>query len=162
MILRRALFVMMLSAVPGWTQNAPDPEQIFADWRVLCDGDQCQMWQTASAGDEGPQVFLISISHDDKTGRDYAVMTVPVGVYLAPGIELRVDNRAPFKVLYEVCDQTGCHAGFALHGAVLGAFRKGLDARVRVWTAKERAVEFPVSLSGFTKAHQYFRTEGAG
>ena len=46
-------------------------------------------------------------------------MTLPVGVYLRHGIELRVDQRRPFKVHCEVCDQTLCHAGFKLDGVVL-------------------------------------------
>ncbi len=139
-------------------------EEVFSDWRVLCHPVEkdvaCQMMQSVAAEENGPPVFLLSVSDDEDTGQRYAVITVPVGVYLAPGIELHVDNRRPFKVLYEVCDQLGCHAGFRMKGDVLAAFRKGLEVKARVWTARDKAVDFPVSLRGFTAAYNQFRTAG--
>lgn len=139
-------------------------EEVFSDWRVLCQPVEqnavCQMMQSVAAEESGPPVFMLSVSDDEDTGQSYAVMTVPVGVYLAPGIELHVDNRRPFKVLYEVCDQLGCHAGFRMDGDVLSAFRKGLEVKARVWTARDKAVDFPVSLRGFTAAYNQFRTAG--
>ncbi|WP_170334046.1 invasion associated locus B family protein [Ruegeria arenilitoris] len=143
----------------------PQPtEEVFSDWLVLCQPAErdavCQMMQSVAAEENGPPVFLMSVSDDENTDRSYAVMTVPVGVYLAPGIELHVDNRRPFKVLYEVCDQFGCHAGFRMEGDVLSAFRKGLEVKARVWTARDKAVDFPVSLRGFTAAFSRFSTAG--
>jgi Invasion protein B, involved in pathogenesis len=141
-------------------------EQNFTDWRVLCQSpgetSTCQMLQSATTGDDGSAVFLLSISPGQDAASSYAVMTVPLGVYLAPGIEIHVDRRRPFKVLYEVCDRTSCHAGFELSGAVLDAFRQGLDAKVRVWTAKAQAVEFPVSLRGFSAAYHHYQEQVSG
>lgn len=121
------------------------------------------MLQSVAASEGGPPVFLLSISEGQNAnqGADYAIMTVPVGVYLAPGIEIHVDQRRPFKVLYEVCDASGCHAGFKLAGPVLTALRQGIGAKMHVWTAKTQAVAFPVSLRGFSAAYTYFQTGGA-
>lgn len=143
--------------------NQPD-EHVFTDWRVLCQSVEeattdCQMLQSASTSADGPAVFLLSVSTGRDTGANYAVVTVPVGVYLTPGIEIRVDQHRPFKVLYEICDRAGCHAGFKLSGSVLNAFRQGVDAKVRVWTAKTQAVEFPVSLRGFSAAYRYYQDQ---
>ncbi|WP_170419203.1 invasion associated locus B family protein [Ruegeria atlantica] len=139
-------------------------EKVFSDWRVLCqpaaESTVCQMVQSVAAEENSPPIFLMSVSEAEGTGQSYAVMTVPVGVYLAPGIELHVDNRRPFKVLYEVCDQLGCHAGFQMNGNVLSAFRKGLEVKARVWTARDKAVDFPVSLRGFTAAYRHLGAEG--
>ena len=147
--------ILFQSAASAQVAEPQPTEEVFSDWRVLCQpskqGETCQMVQSAAAQTDGPPVFLMSVS--EATDQSYAVMTVPVGVYLAPGIELHVDNRRPFKVLYEVCDQLGCHAGFRLSGDVLSAFRRGLDVRARVWTARDKAVDFPVSLRGFIAAH---------
>jgi len=158
--------VLAGSAGLAQTAEPESTEAVFSDWRVLCqataDKPACQMVQSASAAEDGPPVFLLSISEAGDARDSYAVMTVPVGVYLAPGIELHVDNRRPFKVLYEVCDQLGCHAGFRLNGQVLSAFRKGLEVRARVWTGRNKAVDFPLSLRGFTAAHDHFRTAGDG
>lgn len=158
----------LLIGQSAFAENAPAQtvEQVFTDWRVACQPQAatstCQMLQTASAEKDGPTVFLLSISEGKDTGSSYAVVTVPIGVYLAPGIELRVDNRRPFKVLYEICDRAGCHAGFKLSGSVLNAFRQGLDAKVRVWTGKSQAVEFPVSLRGFSAAYRHYQEQVSG
>ncbi len=142
----------------------PSADEVFSDWRVLCQPVEqdvaCQMIQSVAAEENGPPVFLLSVSDDEDTDLSYAVITVPVGVYLAPGIELHVDKRLPFKVLYEVCDQLGCHAGFRMNGDVLAAFRRGLEVKARVWTARDKAIDFPVSLRGFTAAYNRFRTAG--
>ena len=147
------------------TATPTGESKVFSDWQVLChvtgDARSCQMLQSAPANKGGQAVLLLSVSpgQEGASKNDYAVMTVPVGVYLAPGIEIRVDNKRPFKVLYEVCDRAGCHAGFKLSGAVLTAFQKGNEAKVRVWTAKSKAVEFPVSLKGFSNAYRHYRGE---
>lgn len=161
MITGLALFQSTALAQVAGPQSA---EEVFSDWRVLCQQVEndvaCQMMQSVAAEENGPPVFLLSVSSSEDAGQSYAVITVPVGVYLAPGIELHVDKRRPFKVLYEVCDQLGCHAGFRMNGDVLSAFRKGLEVRARVWTARDKAIDFLVSLRGFTAAYNQFRTAG--
>jgi invasion protein IalB len=156
-----AVFLVLGQFAAAQSSSVDPDEQVFTDWRVLCqpsgETSTCQMLQSASASEDGPTVFLLSISPGEDAGTSYAVVTVPVGVYLAPGIEIRVDRRRPFKVLYEICDLSGCHAGFKLSGSVLNAFRQGVDAKVRVWTAKTQAVEFPVSLRGFSAANRYYQ-----
>ncbi len=151
-------FTLFQSAALAQMAEHSPTEEVFSDWRVLCQRSAqntiCQMVQSVAAEENGPPVFLISVSDNEGAGNHYAVMTVPVGVYLAPGIELYVDGRRPFKVLYEVCDLLGCHAGFRIDGDVLSAFRKGLEVKARVWTARDKAIDFPVSLHGFTAAYE--------
>lgn len=158
----RTCLVLAISFLSSGIAFAEDAAEVaFTDWRVTCQavdaGKACQMLQTGAARGEGQDAFLLSISRNDDT--NYGVMTLPVGVYLRHGIELRVDQRRPFKVHYEVCDQTLCHAGFKLDGAVLRAFRQGLTATARVWVGSTQAVEFPISLRGFSAAFNYYQTE---
>ena len=149
---------------PGAAQELQSKQ--FEDWQVICEAagpqTECQMLQSARAGAQSASVFLLSISPGPDLQQSYAVMTVPVGVYLRPGVEIHIDRRRPFKVLYEICDTSGCHAGFKLSGPVLEAFRQGLDAKVRVWTAQDKAVDFPVSLRGFSAGFQYYKAEISG
>ncbi|WP_299288156.1 invasion associated locus B family protein [uncultured Tateyamaria sp.] len=156
------------SAGSGWAQATPVSasvdEQQFSDWRVVCStGDApktCQLLQAAQAAPGAADVFLLTIT-PDAAADDFAVITVPLGVYLVPGIEIQVDERRPFKVLFEICDQRACYAGFRLAGPVFAAFRQGLDAKVRVWTGREKAVEFPVSLRGFSAAMAHYEAQTA-
>ncbi|AQZ50952.1 Invasion protein B, involved in pathogenesis [Martelella mediterranea DSM 17316] len=159
-----AACLSLLPRVVFSQEGKPPQVEFFGDWELICaaaDDHTCQMAQSAAAG-EGDPVFLLSIAPAKDRATDYAVASAPLGVYLANGIEIRIDGGHPFKVLYEVCDRESCHAGFRLSGAVLSAFRKGLDAGFRVWTAKDRAVDFDMSLRGFSAAYAEYRAKVTG
>ena len=76
----------------GQSAFAQPDGQVFTDWRVLCQSAEetmttCQMLQSASASEDGSTVFLLSISPGGNAGANYAVVTVPTGVYLAPALK---------------------------------------------------------------------------
>lgn len=133
---------------------ADEVVHVHQDWRVVCrpvdKTSSCRMLQTLPAQVGGDDVFLLSVEHPPGAQVATAVVSVPLGVYLAPGIAIHIAGQRPFKALYEICDQTSCHAGFVLKGPVLQAFKRGSSATFRVWTEASKAVEFPVSLNGFT------------
>lgn len=142
-------------------QDAVALQAAFEDWRLHCGtgaaAEKCQLTQAVATQEGDAPVFLLSISARPQERASYGVITVPVGVYLAHGVEIFVDKGRAFKVLFEVCDVNGCYAGFKLDGAILQAFRAGQSARFRVWTAKSQAVDFPISLNGFSAGWAAFQ-----
>lgn len=139
-------------------KNDDQSTETFDDWQVVCfQADECQMLQSLAVKEGGEKVFLISILNDKSRGAFFGIITLPLKVYLIPGILMAVDKKRPFKIAYELCDGKGCHAGFALSPQVLSALRRGNLAKVRVWTAEKRAIDFRVSLKGFTEAFRYLR-----
>lgn len=132
------------------------------DWSISCtqsskpDKQTCQMFQAPPSPDGGAPHFLVSVSATDK-GNLYGVITAPLSIYLVHGVEMQIDKRNRFKALFELCDTSGCHAGFRLSGSVLDAFRKGNAAQIRIWVSKSQAIEVPVSLQGFAKATQHLQ-----
>ncbi|SMX31824.1 invasion associated locus B family protein [Octadecabacter ascidiaceicola] len=165
------IFVLMFGlggALAAQEVSAPDTSsfttEVFGDWSVICttqtSGDRlCQLSQAVGVDGDEEQAFLLNISASEDGRKHFGVVTVPLGVYLAPGVELRVDARRPFRVLYEICDVQACYAGFEVSGQALSAFRRGLDARFRVWVGRDRAVEFPVSLRGFSAAWREYERQ---
>jgi invasion protein IalB len=136
----------------GWHAHATQPQA--GDWQVTCpDAARCQLTQVPAAPDGGAPHFLLAVSIAE-SGQLYGVVTAPLSVYLVPGIEFQVDRRQPFKALYEICDNLGCHAGFKLSGAVLDAFRKGNSARLRIAVSKTKAIDVSLSLKGFSEGLQ--------
>ena len=142
--------------------------QRFSDWELLCINPEapdeagrsdeaapdCRISQRLALEETGQTVFLLTGLPGDEPGTHVAIVSVPLRGYLAPGIELRVDSRDPVRILYETCDPSGCHAGFPLEGEILQAFRAGLTARFRVWTARDEPVDLDISLIGFTAAFE--------
>lgn len=137
---------------------APTVER-FDDWEVHCGEGasaaakgNCKAVQRLAVKDSGETVFLLTVLPDAGGKGLVGIVSVPLGGYLAPGIELSIDGRKPYKLLVETCNASGCHAGFALAGNVLAQMKAGSKAVFRVWTAKEKPADVTVSLAGFTKA----------
>jgi len=107
-------------------------ETRFGDWELVCppNGSQqaeikpgnagidvvggkstCRLQQAQAANAGRDIVFLFNIVRQDK--RNVAVVSVPLGVYLPAGLELRVDGGKARRAVFEACNLTGCHAGFA-------------------------------------------------
>ncbi len=153
------------------TAQASIETRRFDDWELVCrtpdteNGNAaqemasqgCRISQRLAIAESGETVFLLTGLPGDDAGSFVAIVSVPLRGYLAPGIELRVDSREPVRILYETCDPSGCHAGFPLEGAVLQAFRAGMTARFRVWTARDEPVDLDISLIGFTAAFEALR-----
>jgi invasion protein IalB len=135
--------------------------QRFEDWEVACaagprlpasqaTGD-CKAVQrlTVQGGDE--TVFLFTIVRGSH-GPPVAIVSMPLGGYIAPGLELSVDGKKPYKLLVETCNAAGCHAGFPLSGRIDKELRVGKLASFRLWTAKDKPTDLSVSLKGFSDA----------
>ncbi|MCA0256080.1 MAG: invasion associated locus B family protein [Proteobacteria bacterium] len=165
--LSRALSVLFLLAalMPVSLAHAasPTPAPATGVWIAKCDDEasraSCQLVQYAALRLGEAPLFMVTISRDAKTGKRFGIVTAPLRVYLAPGVRIVVDRKRPFKAAFELCDEAGCHAGFRFEGAVADAFRKGSRAEISVWTAKDKAVVFPLALNGLSAALETF--EGA-
>lgn len=141
----------------GWVGVAVCADSAAASasgsWQVTCpQTGGCQMVQPVAPKPGEKPALLAMLSKDETSGAVIGVITVPLKVYLVPGIRITVDGKRPFKAAFELCDEAGCHAGFRAKGAVLDALSRGKKAEVTVWTGKDRAVLFPLALDGFTSA----------
>ncbi len=165
-------FLVLQVSLASVAYAKPQSEK-FGDWTLLCpvsskssqhkaanskssspadEKDRCRLFQRYVVKDKpNATALLVTVVMSGKTKSPVAVVSVPKDVYLAPGIELAIDGKAKFKVLFETCNDSGCHGGFALSGAIIKAFKKGAVARHRIYDFKRRKIDVPVSLKGFTK-----------
>jgi invasion protein IalB len=137
--------------------------QPFGDWEVTCGSNnaadvaklsqssRCRAVQRLTVQDTGDTVFVLSVLPEGK-GKLVGIVSIPLGGYLVPGVELTVDQQKSYKLLIETCTSTGCHAGFPLTGRVEKEMRSGRQATFRVWTTKSKPADIPVSLKGFSDA----------
>jgi invasion protein IalB len=120
--------------------------------RDAADGDKklnCSLSQRLSATDAREVVFAVSVLPAAKKGQYAAILSAPLGGYLAPGMELKIDRGKPFKVLFETCNAGGCHGGFELGGRILKEMQSGKDLTIRLWTSKDKPVDVRIDLDGF-------------
>ena len=132
-------------------------EEKIGDWEFVCPAPvggakaKCRIVQNHTV-ENGQSALLVTILMDDAGKAPVAIVSVPKRVYLAPGIEMSVDGGPGFKLLYETCDDVGCHAGYKVAGDIAAALRKGSVATHKVFDQRQKPVTVPVSLKGFGKA----------
>jgi invasion protein IalB len=131
------------------------------DWQVFCKEatspavksmQNCRLVQSHAMDAEAKSIFMFSVMNDSAKGGLFALVTVPLEIYLAPGIVLEGENKKPYKVLYEICNMAGCHGGFKLTPEVLTLLKGAKPIVARVWTTTNKALSVSLSPKGFEEA----------
>jgi invasion protein IalB len=112
-------------------------------------GKNCRLLQSHALDPKGKTIFLLSIVFDKAKGGAFAIITVPLEIYLAPGIAIQGEAKQPYKVLYEMCNVAGCHAGFKLSDDLMRQFSGVKTLKTTIWTTTNRAITIPLSPKGF-------------
>ena len=81
-------------------------------------------------------------------------ITVPVGVALKNGLTIQADNYTSPVMKYRMCSREGCFVQLAPDNAVIEALTKaGPDAKVNIVADGGKTFALPLSLKGFSAAH---------
>lgn len=106
----------------------------------------CRLQQAQAVSGGKDVVFLFNIVMQRK--KTVAIISTPLNVYLPAGLELRIDGGGVRRAVFETCNVTGCHAGFALDGALLAGLRRGKALVVTLKDSKISKIPVRVSLTG--------------
>lgn len=117
----------------------------------------CKMTHRLTVKGSSDVVFLVTILPGTRAGQFVGIFSAPLGGYLTPGMEMRIDNKNPYKILFETCNSQGCHGGFELSKQILAQFNKGKDIKIRLWTGKNNSVDLKIDLDGFSHAFSALR-----
>jgi Invasion protein B, involved in pathogenesis len=80
------------------------------------------------------------------------LVSFPLGILLSTGWRYRIDGGSEAILPFEICDNTGCHAGVKLTPNLINAMKHGNEMKVTFFDAAQAPVEPVLSLTGFTKA----------
>lgn len=133
------------------------PDQTFNDWKVRCErapngGERCYMFQVLVRSESRDPILHIAIGRSQPGAQPVALLTLPLGVILPPGVTVQVDGGVSKKVPWEICARAGCRAAVPVDQSLLQAMRAGSRAMVGFVGPDRNEHELPVSLSGFTAA----------
>ncbi|MCZ7854115.1 invasion associated locus B family protein [Agrobacterium salinitolerans] len=131
----------------------------YGDWELVCkpqaaadtpkaESATCRLQQAQAVNGGKDVVFLFNIARQGK--QRVAIISTPLNVYLPAGLELKIDGGQTQRVIFETCNISGCHAGFALNGSLLGALRKGNVLTVALKDTKATTIPLKVSLNGIS------------
>ena len=170
---------MCVALVPSVVMSQQKGVETHKDWKVACDPrkdaqgneyQQCYMLQDWNQEAQRRRVLQVAIAYPGNVdGQVMAVFTMPLGVFLPPGVSMAVDKNAPSKFPFQRCESwpvrdsegnqrmdAGCKAAIRMPDELVNSFKRGNKANI-VFHAygpqgKTGPVNVPVSLSGFTSA----------
>lgn len=131
-------------------KNAPET---FGKWQLSCpDNHKCRIAQTIIQKKTEKTIVIARVFKDKGS---VLLISLPKGIFLAPGVSVRIDNKGKFyRYPFETCDDTGCHSGLKLSKRLLSALKRGNFASVIFYDSRQKPVLAKLSLEGFTKAYK--------
>lgn len=129
------------------------------DWRILCEAaagpgaERCALVQNVESA-ERPGfglVVMILKTPDNKTRMRVAV---PLGIFLPPGLGLRVDGEEIGNAPFWFCRPFACETEAIVTDEILDRLKKGSEALFILFERPEKGTGLIVSLNGFSAGHE--------
>ncbi len=150
-----------LTAQSSTDQDSAEIEtQQFGDWTLRClpaSATQlrtCHVSLHAFAEKSGKQVLQFRVGRFGQENNLGAVIFVPNGVRIPPGLRIQVDKRATRVYPFESCHPSTCQVRVALEGDFLEDLKAGLAGQVKFVNGTGEVLVVQVSLKGFSAALQ--------
>ncbi|MCU7837727.1 MAG: invasion associated locus B family protein [gamma proteobacterium symbiont of Taylorina sp.] len=156
--LRSVLFVLLsLTLVSANVQAKPENGKKFKDWTVVCEklptsGEEvCNIFQNVT-NEKQKIVLQVAIGYLPNVEKPQALLTMPLGVLLEPGLEFKGGSAKAIRLPFKVCVTNGCVAMTMLDDEIIKGMKAGNQGSVKIAVAKEKIIAIPISLKGFTAA----------
>ena len=149
--------IALLTAAAAPIGAGAQTQQRFKDWTVHCpeegEGDRCVMAQLLKNRENDESVLLMEVGYLGDSDQPMAQITVPLGVFLPAGVQIRVDDaKETGRLPYTVCDKVGCKAIARLDDEVLASMKAGTELITTLTSPSGGTATVSVSLFGFTAA----------
>ena len=128
------------------------------DWAVQCRKNQdgslssCFMFQRILLQDSADSLLQMTIDKPEDLSAPRAIIKIPLGTYLQPGISIDIDSKSPRNLDIEYCDKQGCYAALLLEAEILNLFKRSRLISVVFQNRSRQQIKLPISLEGFTSA----------
>ena len=164
-----AALCLVLAGAPenARSQDQPAPEkapenpqkvQRFEDWELRCEQKDkweektCYIAQNLKAEETGRRVLQILVARFGTEQALGALISVPIGIRLPPGVIMQIDEKPARRFPLERCTPQACQAQVRLDDKLLASLKAGASGRVTFHEASGQAVNVSFSLKGFTAA----------
>lgn len=152
-LLAAAVLLCQLGAATAATEG----EQTYGSWTAKCEAPKegqeggCFIYQNLVLKEGGQRVLQFAVGFVPDSQEPIALLSLPLGISLPPGVSLRIDSGEPTRFPVERCEPNGCRAGIKLKDTVVKAIAGGTKITVTFYDAKRQPIEVPLSLDGFSK-----------
>lgn len=145
-------------AVPtaAQAQNIEPTSETIQDWTLKCampqgaTAEQCILVQDRNDPSTQQPLMQVAAGLWGPERQRGLVITLPLGVTLPQGVELKVDETTTSRTPYVTCTPNGCQSHVLLDDALLQSMKSGGRGTVVFANSRGEAVPVNFSLSGFT------------
>jgi invasion protein IalB len=173
--LRRSLLIVLvgvLCLLVGWigrsvlTGPPSDSDTVTAydTWQVICPSAKakdgaCGIVREVIDDKTSQRVGRIALGREKGKKDETLVLTVPLGVFLRPGLGFRLGGEPVKSYQYSTCSAEGCMVVTPLDQKLRDTLLAAQDATLIIATPQDRdGIEFTFSMKGFVKAEKAYRT----
>lgn len=160
-----AVLLVAVHSMPAWAQSKDAeakaaPAQVFQDWKLQCEAKakRCYIFQRTDLQTSGQQVLNVVVGNLGPDGTHIMHFTVPLGIYIPPGIAMKIDDGDQINVPVHTCTPNGCEAILSLESKVLSTLESAKTTNVAFLDAVTRQqLTIGVSMAGFSDAYAALR-----
>lgn len=158
-----ATILLLAGTISGLAQQSPSLpggasslQETYEDWRVMCAQQNalppvCSTSQT-QVQKNGQRVLSIDLAGSNGSAKGNLIL--PFGLLLEAGVSLQANDEPMGEALpFKTCLPAGCIVPVVLDSKLIGAMSKGGALKIQAKAyGKEQAVNFQISLKGFSNA----------
>jgi len=141
-------------------QAEPQVRGTYKDWTVVCDTpaqlgrEICLIVQQKNMKGSNEPFIRVEIGYSPQNGEPLLLATIStsLGLTLAQGLEIQVDEREAVRFAFGSCIANGCVVAVNLTQEQVTSLKRGNEARFTFQDTQGRRITVPISLSGFTAA----------
>jgi invasion protein IalB len=155
-----------LAQAPSDQAAAPkeDVVKTVGDWQVRCFGVQnpnpCDMFWQVGNPNTGQREVAVSIAYAPSADRHLMVIIVPLGISIPKGVTIQTDSYTSPVMHYRMCSREGCVVQVAADNSQIESLAKsGPDAKLNIAGDDGKTYALPLSLKGFSGAHDEMGSE---
>ena len=135
------------------------PQLIYSPWTKFClKGKEANAKEVCFTGKDGriesgmPVVAAVLIEPEGEPKKILRV-TVPLGMQIAHGTRVIVDQNAPMNGPYVICFTNGCMADYDASADLISKLSKGQNLIVQAINANNQPISLSLPLADFNKTH---------
>lgn len=128
-------------------------------WNKLCGQDSRTKKQVCFTvrelrTDSGQFLASAGVREVDGESRKILLVQTPVSMLIQPGIRVQVDQNTQVPGKYTICMPNACFAEIPITDDFTASMKKGKDLIITTQNQQAKALNFPISLSGFTASYE--------
>lgn len=142
------------SAAQTSTATADSTAQPGELWSKRCNKDdpsKCEIFQRLVVKESSKRLIEFAVGYPQSPDTATAVVVLPLGIIVASGITVKIDDQEPSKVGIKTCNNSGCFAEMTLSAPVIESMKKGQKITVSLLDGSAKQINIEMSLKGFAE-----------